>query len=349
MALIGAKELKARLSAHPTGAYLFFGEEEHLKRVYLSRFRALITENAEFNSTVLEVGENDPVSQIAAEMDRLPFLSELRFLEVRSLALHRLSEKDVVRLHALLAKCPEDLIVIFYFFECDVPFSGNIPKTQKKLKDLDVFKNLPENVTVVHFTHPKTGELLQYYDAKFKSRGVSAARDVLELFCTRGAGNMTLLENESEKLIALASASDRCVTRAMVEEALPALTETMVYKLSDAIESADAARALKEYNTLRAMKFEPIPLLASISRAVANLLLVKGSLSEEEAEMKFSLKPFRTRALKTRAAKMQKEDLVSAQLLCSETDRKLKNTSLDADLLLTTLIVSLCQKLGGRA
>ena len=347
--VIGAKECKARLSAQPTGAYLFFGEEEHLKRVYLSRFRALVTENPEFNTTRLEVGESDPIGEVAYEMGRLPFLSEMRFLDVRGLALHRLSDKEVERFHALLSDCPPDLIVVFYFFECDLPFAGTIPKSQKKLKDLPVFQNLPEGVTVVNFTHPTASELFAYYDAKFKSRKVSASREVVELFCARAKGNMKLLENESEKLVALALSGDGVLTREMIDEALPELSETMIYKLSDAVENADAARAISEYRILRTMKFEPIPLLASLARTVANLSIARGTLSEMEAEKQFGIKPYRFRALKARAAKLSPSSLASCQAMVSDVDRNLKNTALDADVMLETLIVRLCTTLGGRA
>ena len=347
MTVIGAKELKARLSAHPTGAYLFFGEEEHLKRVYLSRFRALVTSSPEFNVTTLEVREDDPISPIYAEVMRPPFLSDLRFLDVRGLALHRLTDKQAEEFCALVSEVPEDLILIFYFFECDVPFSGNIPRTQKKLKDLPAFKNLPSSVTVVNFTHPTQSELCAYYEAKFKSRGVESEKRIIDLFCSRGAGDMVLLENESEKLIALARATDGVLTQEMVDEALPELNETMVYKLSDAIESTDCARALKEYDTLRKMKFEPIPLLATVSRSVANLALVQGGISEMDAEKTFGLKPFRTRTLKERARKMEPARLASCLALCSEVDRKLKNTALDGDVLLQTLITDVCRMLRG--
>ena len=347
MSFITAQELKARLASSPRGAYLFFGEEEHLKRVYLSRFRALVTENPEFNVTVLDLKEGDVVSQIRAETDRLPFLSDVRFLEVRSLLPHRLTDREAEELLALLSAVPEDLILIFYFFECDVPFSGNIPRTQKKLKDTLFFKRLPENVTVVNFTHPTQAQLFAYYDSKFRSRFVRAEKRIVELFCSRGAGDMTLLENESEKLIALASATGGVLTEQMVDEALPALTETMVYKLSDAIESCNARAALSEYNTLRNMKFEPIPLLASIARALSNLALVRGGISEGEAEKTFGLKPFRTKTLRARAQKMRAEDIEQCLLLCSEADQKLKNTSLDEDVLLQALLVSVCRILGG--
>lgn len=342
MTVIGAKELKARLAASPGGAYLFFGEEEHLKRVYLSRFRALVTENTEFNVTTLEVTESDPISQIRAEFSRMPFLSPLRFLDVRGLSLHKLSEKESEELCALLSDCPEDLICIFYFFECDIPFASNIPRTQKKLKDLPVYRALPDNVAVVHFTHPTPAELCAYYEAKFKSRAVTVSRGVVQELCTRAAGDMVLLENETDKLISLVGHGGE-VTLEMVDEALPALTESAVYKLSDAIESCDAPRALTEYAVLRKMKFEPIPLLASVCRAVANLALVKGSFSDAELEKTFGLKAFRIRALKSRAAALSLSALARCQILCSDVDRNLKNTSIDGDVLLQTLIVDICR------
>ena len=229
-----------------------------------------------------------------------------------------------------------------------MPFSGNIPRAQKKLKDTLFFKNLPENVTVVNFTHPTPAELSAYYESKFRSRGIAAHKETVSLLCARAAGDMTLLENESEKLIALAAATDGVLTEQMVDEAIPALTETMIYKLSDAVESCDASRALAEYNTLRAMKFEPIPLLASVSRALSNLALARDGISEAEAEKTFGLKPFRTSALVSRAKNMREEDIREAILLCSEVDYRLKNTSLEEDVLLQELLVRVCAVLGGR-
>lgn len=347
--VIGAKELKARLAASPAGAYLFFGEEEHLKRVYLARFRALVRENAEFNVTTVTVREDDALSTLRAEMDRMPFLSELRFLEVRGLSLHKFSNKEASEFCALLATCPEDLILILYFFECDIPFSGNIPKTQKRLSTLPAYQNLPDSVTVVHFAHPTTAELTAYYEAKFKSRGVSVTKEVAALFAARGGGNMTLLENESEKLIALAASTGGALTREMVDEAMPELSESMIYKLSDALEACDAPRAITEYRILRSMKFDTIPLLASVARTVSNLTLMKGEITDKEAESRFGIKAFRARSLRERARRMDAGSLFRCQERCSQIDRELKNTSLDADVLLETLIVELCRTLGGLA
>ncbi len=328
------------------GVYFFFGEEEHLKQVYLSRLRAQVDE---FNTKKITLTPEDWYAQLSAEIGQVSFFSARRFLEIRALPLPYMNEKEAQQLAALLSSVDDDLILVCYFFECDIPFTGNIPRTQKRLLNLPAFKNLPESVCVVNFQHPTASECVYYYDAKFKSRGVSAERAVLELFCSRGKNDMSLLENESEKLIALAGVSGGVLTREMVEEALPQASESMLYRLSDAVEGADAKRALEEYRILRAMKFDPIPILATISRTIVNLRLVQATTDGKTLEETFGIKGFRQKKLITAARRVSPQALNECAELCLNTDMKLKNTSLSADVLLEEVLVKICMKLGGRA
>ena len=345
--VLGAKELKQRLAAHPAGVYFFFGEEEHLKRVYLSRFKALVRENAEFNTAALTLKEGEGLGGLAAELGAVPFLSPLRFVGVWGLELHKLSEKESEEFCRLISACGEDQIVIFYFYECDLPFSGNIPRTAKRLNTLPVYKNLPENAVVVNFTHPTPAELYAYYEAKFAHRNVKAAPEVVRLFCARGAGDMTLLENESEKLIAYAASHAGEITREMVDEALPETDESMLYKISDAVENADVSRALNEYRILRGMKFDPIPILATLARCVSTLHLAAACPSVQTLVEAHGIKDFRAKKLVGTAKKYTKKALREAQELCLGADKTLKNTSLDPDVVLQECIVRICRTLKG--
>lgn len=345
MSVIGAKELKARLASSACGGYLFFGEEEHLKRVYLSRFRALVTSCPEFNVTKLVLPQDGAISVLSGEVARLPMLSDIRFVEAHGLLLHQLTESEETALLALMEDLPSDLILILYFHECDVPFEREIPRTKKKLKDLAVYQRLVECATVVNFTHPTTAELVAYYGAKLKSRGISAERELLTQLALRTGGDMTRMENESETLIALAAEAGGVLTRALLDSVLPPPDDARYYYLTDALEQCDGTRALSEYQSLRAQKNEPIPILSSVAKSLAYQLIAKeGGLTPPEAEQEYGIKAFRYQKLCRSTERVSRAHLCDCLQECTRLDRLFKSTALPADVLMTELILKICSR-----
>ena len=96
--IITTKDLELKQRQNEGGAYLFFGEEEYLKRHYLQKFREKAEADrdlAAFNHVIINGGDLDALE---AECSGLALFAESRLIELRDLNFKKLKKEQLANL-----------------------------------------------------------------------------------------------------------------------------------------------------------------------------------------------------------------------------------------------------------
>ena len=329
-------ELDKAIKVNMRGAYLFYGEEEYLKRRYREKIRATLLEDdalAPFNHALIS-----DLSMLATEIQTLPMMADRRLVEVEDVNFSKLNKDSTEALVSLLQN-PEDTVVLFYTREGEFN-----PGTAKKPSE--IYKKLDGTVQLVEFAKQAPNRLSTWAAKHFASHGVFATPDLCHALIERSGTDMNVLANEIAKLSAYALAhGEKEIKREMLEKVVTAYRESGAFDFVNAIMEGNTRRAFALFTDMKRRREKPVEILASISRVIAELKTVKSlsdaGLSPAEIVSATKMKEYsvklRLSALRTRSA----ASLDRAVMLCYETDVKLKSRSVDKYFLIEKLILDL--------
>ncbi|MBQ9544141.1 MAG: DNA polymerase III subunit delta, partial [Clostridia bacterium] len=236
---VGVDELKSRLRLDPAGAYLFFGEEEYLKKYYLQKFVSLVEEGGfgDLNVSTYDYALKG-MDQLRGEFDTVPMLGDRRLVIVRSLQPLKLSERDGERLLDLLDSVPKHLIAIIFCLSEE--FVADKAALKKKFPH-----RLAEKLTAVDFSHLSENALVSWIGKGLGSAGLRVTDEAARLLVRICASDMMKMRSELDKLENYLKASGRdIVTADDVRLLVTGDPQAQVYELTDAVLARNAELAL---------------------------------------------------------------------------------------------------------
>lgn len=266
--------------------YLFYGQEEFLKKYYLDSIEKAILENdlTAMNKIVLE-GKFE-MGKIEEACETMPVFSEKKLVLVKNSGLFK-SGKDGAKqnnrdqLVEYLENVPDYTVLVFYEEEID-----------KKLKTVNMIK---KNGLIVEFSFQKPAELVKWVTKVLKSHDKEiSAKDASYLveICEQG---MTEMLNEVNKLIMFLGDRSK-VTEQDIDTVCTKSIKSRIFNLTDAIAEKNLDKALKLLNDMLILK-EPIPkILFMIARQLRNILEMKmlsmEGLNVNDACAKMGITPY---------------------------------------------------------
>ena len=337
--IITTKDLELKQRQNVTGAYLFFGEEEYLKRHYLQRFREKAEADkdlAAFNHTIIDGGDLDALE---AECSGLALFAESRLIELRDLNIKKLKKDQLARLCDILEGVEGDTVVIYTLpSEFD---AGNLPK-----KPSAALSALSKVCHCVEFERQSAQKLAGWVNKHLMANGCFATletcRDIVN-FCT---ADMFILDNETKKLASYAKSHGiQEITPDIVQYVCSGATIIGTFDFANALIAGDSATLIRIFSKMKRQKEKPVEILSSITKVCTELYTVKMLATDGVEDKKIgeilNLKEYpvkiRRQAVKSRTI----EDLERACELCAEADKKLKSTKLDNYFIIEQLILSL--------
>lgn len=331
-------EFRAALK-HPSGGYLFCGEEGYLKRHYLSSLRqSLSVEGDPFNHIRLTEQTYTPEA-LAAAVSSLPMMAEKKLIEVSGLFLSEMKEGEFEDLCAVLSMLSSyEYTVLVLSAEPDELDIG----TQKKPSA--VFSRLCEALTPVVFQRETPARLASWVAKHFAAEKIVAPPDAVNALLERSGCDMFVLASEIEKLSCYLKAKGReHLTASDVTAVASSTKEIAAFDFTDAILAADAEKALGILSEMKRRKEKPELLLGGIAGVIAHLTAVKtladAGLTAAAIASRLSLHEYRVKLFMRSAARTDGATLARLAECCYETDRKIKNTGLDCYTLLDRLAV----------
>lgn len=328
---------KALKGGQVAPAYLFAGEEEHIKESALAALRqALLPEGLEaMNETILN---NPPADDIIAAAETLPMLAERRLVLVRDSAL--LVGKaagegdDATRLAAYLERLPDTACIVFY---C----RGN-PDKRKKL-----CQALAKHATVVAFDRLGDAELHKWMQQQLRAQGKRVAPDVAAYLAFMAGRELLTLAQELSKLAAFAGAREE-ITRADIDTIITPSLESTVFQMVDAIVAGKEAEAFRLLGAMLENGEARIGILAMMARQYRNLLHLRlmqdDRQPDAEIQRRLGVPPFAVRRLKEQVRGASVEGLRAKLDLCVDTDYDIKRGKMREDAALERAILRLCSK-----
>lgn len=262
------KKLRDKLEFDFCGGYLFWGEEEYLRRYYTGVLRDKIKSEGmeEFNFILLDFEEGAKISEIAENLSTPPVFSPHKMVEVRGLDILNLKKDEEKELLAGIETRANDTVLLFNFT------SAELDLTVKKTRERKIVRDLSEKLMLVQFARQPKEKLMSWTDRIFSSDGVRI-RDVdISKMIELCDYSMTRLKNESEKLICLAKFEKLSeIVPEWIDKTVKPSAENALFDLSDTLLDMDKARAVEIFENLVSQNFDPNVILATLSRAVVSM------------------------------------------------------------------------------
>ena len=240
-----------------SGVYLFYGEEDFLKRFYGEKLKDALVDKEDTINLNFWKGSDVDVNELIGQAMTMPFFAEHRLILLENTGLFK---KGGDSLADFLPDMPEETVLVFCETEVDRR-SRLYRQVQKR--------------GVVHECKRQNEETLSNWILrKVHREGKQIQRSAMRLLLDLTCHDLNIIETETEKL--LCYTADR--PEIMLEDVRAVITvqaEHRVFDLANAIASSQAEKALQLYHDLLFEKQTPIGILAMLSRHYQQLLMVK--------------------------------------------------------------------------
>lgn len=216
-------------------AYLFHGEEEHVKNTMAEKLTDKALEGGIREMNLLTLEGTAPADDIIAGLEPMPMLGERRMVWVKDwLALAAKTKEDTAQLDKLLAylqnPAPHAVLLLF----CH----GALEAKSKGLKEL------AKHLEVVDFALLGGSDAQKWAVSAAKSRGVKLGREASEELLLRTGRQLQDVGRELDKLAAYVGQGGE-VDVAAVDLLVPKTLEFTVFQMVDAVMLRQGERALQ--------------------------------------------------------------------------------------------------------
>lgn len=321
------KELKAGLS----GAYLFWGDEDYLKKFYAGR--------AEKHT----VGDDPDMAAWNAHYIRAEGDANLSDLEAAVLSVSMMGDRVFVRYDADLTSLTEEetdvLIDIIENIDREqtvlvivAPAGGFDPGTAKKPSKM--MKRYSQVLNVVDLMQQSPAELKKWMARRLSTDSLTITPEGMELLAARSTDNMYILSGELEKLAAYALANGiSVIDESMVLTVSSVTAEDNAFALANAVLDGDRRKALSVLYNHKMRRESAVGVLASVTKCICDMMTVSYLVSEgadkQTVAAKTKMHEYRAGLYMQAVAGSPPERLLAAAKRCREADIKLKSTALD--------------------
>lgn len=338
------KALRDKIKFDPEGAYLFWGEEEYLKRYYLDELRKLISEEGmeEFNKTVLDFLHGDSLKDLEEAVDSLPVMASRKIIEVWGMSLLNLKKDEEKRLVDAVKRVGDGTILVIYARATELDLKP------KKNRERELIKKLSEHMTVTEFPRQTEQKLLSWVDKIFRLAEIRISDVNITRMINLCDYSMTRLKNDSDKLIAyckfnkIASVPDEIVSLFVKPCA-----ENEVWDFSDAVVKRSKKEALAILENLRIQRLDPIVIVSVIGKtltAVATVKSAKSSMTDKDLNKLADLKgEWQVKRYRQNMDGWSEERLKRATELTFKCEGDLKSTTTPEYVLVESLVTAILE------
>ncbi|WP_265443453.1 DNA polymerase III subunit delta [Acetivibrio straminisolvens] len=316
--------------------YLFYGEEEYLKKFYLGKIEEIILrdDRTGLNKVVIE-GKTE-ASKIVEACETMPFFAERKLVVVKKSELFNSKRSNSSKenkndeLVEYLQNIPDYICLVFYEEDID-----------KRLKIVGAVKKYG---LMVEFPFQKPHELVKWAVKVFGSYGktidVSTASYLIDI-CEDG---MAEILNEINKVVLYLGERQK-VTVEDIKKVCTKSIKSRIFDLIDAIAERKLDLALKLLNDMIILK-EPLPkILFMIAKQLKQLLELKllfsKGMDEKEVCSKMGLNPYAIKKMIRQSKCFSLEKLKSAVQEALDLDLSIKTGKINDRTAVEILICNL--------
>ena len=330
-------ELKAKIERSPEGFYLFVGEEEYLKRHYLSELKKKLVPDAflePFNYAVFDGGEID-FGKLLDAIQSPPMMADYKLIVWKYPEIEKMKEKAREALDELGAMAKNYPYSVLVFLVGKDSFDvGKLPKKPSKL-----YTRYSASFNVVNFKSSTEPQLIAWLLRHFEAEGVRTDADTMRALLFRSGHAMDVLSSEVDKLCAFAKANGlSAVTAREVELVASSTVECDTFALSNAIGERNHALAFRVLSQMKLERTDPLIILGMLIRTYTELLAVSTLMGEgkgqDEIAAATKINPYKVKLAMASVRRAGSERIFRATKLLAEVDARAKSSYVDVYALL---------------
>lgn len=299
-------EFKARLkSGTVSGAYLFAGEEDYLKKFYLTQLReSVVTDSslAPFNHIVYD-GEKIDFASLSDAVKAPPMMSDYKLVEWRYPNLAALKEDELEELERLLAVREEYEYSVLAFITSEDGVDLGTLKRESKFT-----KRFGAKMAIIRLDRSNESQLASWIRRHLDADGVKYTRDMPEALVFRSGRSMQSLKNEIDKLSAFAKAREKVLDSSDVELLATPTTECDTFAFSNALLAKDKQMALAALADMKARRVDPMMILGMAAKVVCDLVnvaeLAEDGMNAEDIAKALSMNAYKLKLYLASAKKL---------------------------------------------
>ncbi len=301
------------------------GSNDFLMREKLNKFiHEFVDEHGDMALEKID-GEESEFDRIRESLESLPFLASKKMVILRTPGANK---EFVEKAEDLLTNTSEttDIIIL----EPKLDKRSSYYKFLRKKTEFKEFNELDEN------------ELVNWLVSEAKNDGGRINSADARFLVNHLGANQGMLANELTKLLSY----DKNITKETIELLTEPTPQSTIFELLDAAFSGKSKRAVELYEEQRALKVEPIQIIAMLAWQLHVLALVKtaGDKDSSQIASEAKLNPFVVRKSQNIAGRLSINELKKLIGEVLEIDVRLKSQSINADDAMLNLLISISQK-----
>ncbi|MBQ4645662.1 MAG: DNA polymerase III subunit delta [Clostridia bacterium] len=340
MALIYEADLKRQIKEkNMSNCYLFYGSEEYLKQFYAEKIcKTFVTPGSETFSLRKYDGKENTLDDVLEGASSMPFMSEYCVVIARDFPLDTLNNDDKNKLTVFLENTPDTSITIFWMDSIEVQ-----PKNAKWKWIVEIFGQC---ATIVDFEKPTGRNLLKLLCAYASRQGCMMSDSTASYLVEVAGDGLNTLFNEIQKAANFAGQGNE-ITRECIDGVAVRSLEAKVFDLSKLILNQNPQGALELLHILMMQKAEPIDIFGVILMSFLDVYRVKVAVSGGESMLypakifDYRNKDFRLKNADRYAKNLSMEQIRECFDCFAESDKALKSTAQNGELILEKLIVKI--------
>lgn len=258
--------------------YLFYGEEEYLRRQYRDKLIQALNPDGDTMNFARFEGKGINVREIISLGETIPFFADRRVLLLENTGFFK---GQCPELTEYIGKLPDYLVMLFVESEVD--------------KRTKMYKAVTKNGRAVEFSRQKDETLMRWVLGILKREGRQITQRDMELFLTKTGNEMSNIEKELEKLICY-TMGRTVVTAEDIEAVCTTRVTNQIFAMVQAVSEQNQKKALDLYYDLLALKEPPMHILYLLARQFNQLLQVKElrtqGMGNKEIETKTGIQGF---------------------------------------------------------
>ncbi len=246
--------------------YYLYGKEPFLVKTYFERIikKAAGADPLDFN--LIRAGGNPDPDALSDYVEGLPVFAERKVVAVNDIDPEKMDAASFSRFLEIVSDVPETTVLLF-------GVTGFQPD-EKKAKTKKLIAAADKAGVVCRFDFmplPKIAELVVKKAAK---QGVVISRENALYLSERVLGNVTLVSEETTKLISFAGAGGT-IDRSLIDTLVAKQLDTSVYELASAVNEGRRDDVFRIIDDLTFERVEPIVILSALSGAYLDFYRAK--------------------------------------------------------------------------
>ena len=338
MPVLNESALKEKLKGNPVGAYLIYGEESYLKKIYTDKIVAKTVDEsfADFNFHTFD-GKSSTLAEIYESAEAVPMMAETKCILVKDFPLDSLDDDGFEQLEQLLRDNPDDCALVFVFI-------AHEPKGAKWTKAVKMFDKFGYAVKLERKT---PAELMKLLENGAKKRGKPFAKGVASYLITCVGSDLNTLLNETEKACAYAEGEE--VTKSDVDAVCIKSLEAKVFDMIKDLTAGRFDSAFRKLSVLFEQREDEFQILGALIAQYSDIYRAKAAVksgNRAEAVAKYynyAGKEFRLTNAARNGSSLTFADIGECIEILSWADTTLKSSALNKRLVLEQTVVRLAR------